>query len=127
MIMLETASNIVVPDQGEEWHRLRREDFAQVELAGSPELFGLVRAMMRADPAARLDARAVRDHPVVLRAREAVERDVAACVAEGRELLEASPLGVVAEGFLEEVLGRPIIEPAFLFAGDEEFEMDLSP
>ncbi|KAF7315533.1 hypothetical protein MIND_00068600 [Mycena indigotica] len=50
MTMLETASNIVVPDQGDSWLRLRREDFSQIEMDDMPELFSLIRAMMRTEP-----------------------------------------------------------------------------
>ena len=40
--------------RGEAWHRLRREDFSQVELDASPELWDLLKSMMRAAPALRI-------------------------------------------------------------------------
>ncbi|KAJ7045667.1 kinase-like domain-containing protein [Mycena alexandri] len=70
MTMLETASNMVIPDQGEAWLRLRREDYSQVELDDMPELFGLIRGMMRTAPAQRLAVEGICGHPIVARARE---------------------------------------------------------
>ncbi|PPQ66309.1 hypothetical protein CVT24_007306 [Panaeolus cyanescens] len=70
MTILETASNIVVPDQGEGWHRLRNEDFSQVDLSeNSEELVDLIRGMMRTDPKDRMTMNEVYSHPVVSRAR----------------------------------------------------------
>ncbi|OSD04065.1 hypothetical protein PYCCODRAFT_1365090 [Trametes coccinea BRFM310] len=102
MTMLETASNIVVPDQGEAWHRLRREDFCQVELDASPELWDLLKSMMRAAPALRIGISLVDTHPVVVRARRAMER----MRVQWGPVFGASPLGAVPEGFLDEILGR---------------------
>ncbi|KAJ7783329.1 other/WEE protein kinase [Mycena metata] len=70
MTMLETASNMVVPDQGEAWLKLRREDYSQVDLDDMPELFGLIRGMMRTDPAQRLDVEGICGHRIVARTRE---------------------------------------------------------
>ncbi|KAI0356125.1 hypothetical protein OH77DRAFT_1401291 [Trametes cingulata] len=102
MTMLETASNIVVPDQGEAWHRLRREDFSQVELDASPELWELLKSMMRAAPALRIGITLVDTHPVVVRARRAMER----MRSQWGPVFGASPLGAVPEGFLDDILGR---------------------
>lgn len=75
MTMLETATNIIVPDQGDAWHRLRREDFSQVPLDTlSAPLAELLRSTMRAEPALRLAARVVCTHPVVARARRVMEK-----------------------------------------------------
>ncbi|KAI0057989.1 hypothetical protein BV25DRAFT_1811559 [Artomyces pyxidatus] len=103
--MLETASNIVVPDQGEPWHRLRRDDFSQVDLPEdtSAELVALIRNMMRADPALRVDATGVWSHPVVARTRSAMERMLADADASP---FAASPLAGVPDGFIEEILGQ---------------------
>lgn len=101
---------------------------------GSPELFALVRAMMRADPALRVGAGDVHAHPVVARARAAMERQAAEARAAGRNVLEASPLLGVQDGFLEEILGRPLLADAGGAGGGgeggamrDEFAMDLSP
>lgn len=106
MTMLETATNIVVPDQGDGWHRLRQEDFSQMDLDGSPELFALIRSMMRTDPARRVDVQAVCAHAVVSRARAAMERTYEEAKRNGTSLFAASPLAGVSDTFLEEILGR---------------------
>jgi mitosis inhibitor protein kinase SWE1 len=107
MIMLEAASNIVVPDQGEPWHRLRREDLSQVELDGfSPELVDLLLCTLRTDPARRASASDVAGHPVVERARRAMEAHERDLRAVGAPLFGASALASVAEGFLDGILGR---------------------
>ncbi|KAI6110576.1 hypothetical protein EDD16DRAFT_1610607 [Pisolithus croceorrhizus] len=105
MMMLETATNIVVPDQGEGWHRLRQEDFSQIDLSGlSAELTELIRSMMRMDPGKRVDVQMVYDHPVVARARTAMERARSEALARGESTFAASPLAGVGEGFLDEIL-----------------------
>ncbi|KAJ7497443.1 hypothetical protein FB451DRAFT_1120964 [Mycena latifolia] len=96
MTMLETASNIVVPDQGEEWLRLRREDYSQIQLDDMPELFELIQQMMRTDPALRVRVEGICGHPVVSRARARMGGTSFAC----------SPLGPVPAGFLCDILGR---------------------
>lgn len=100
MTMLETATNIIVPDQGDAWHRLRREDFSQVPLDMlSGSLAELLRSTMRSEPALRLAAHVVCAHPVVARARRAMERGW----EEGRGF-SASALGEGGEHFLEAIL-----------------------
>ncbi|KAG1895570.1 uncharacterized protein F5891DRAFT_1058076 [Suillus fuscotomentosus] len=115
MTMLETATNIVVPDQGDGWHRLRQEDFSQMDLDGSPELFALIKSMMRTDPARRVDVHGVCAHTVVSRARAAMERIYEEAKRDGTSLFAASPLAGVSNTFLEEILGR------------DYDDMDLSP
>ncbi|PIL34245.1 transporter [Ganoderma sinense ZZ0214-1] len=118
MTMLEAASNIVVPDQGEAWHRLRREDFSQVELDVSPELWDLIKSMMRAAPALRIGIQLVDTHPVVARARHAMER----MRAQHGAVFGASPLGAVPAGFLDEILVRG----RRTWDDDDDWEMDLA-
>ncbi|KAJ6625482.1 hypothetical protein B0H10DRAFT_2211808 [Mycena sp. CBHHK59/15] len=99
MTMLETASNIVVPDQGEAWVRLRHEDFSQIELDDMPELFGLIQEMMRTDPGARIRVEGICGHAVVRRARAWMEGGA----GDG---FGVSALGPVPAGFLCDILGR---------------------
>ncbi|KAE9411300.1 kinase-like protein [Gymnopus androsaceus JB14] len=104
MTILETASNIVVPDQGEAWHRLRQEDFSQVDMEDSPELLRLVHQMMRSDPSLRVGIHDVHNHPVVARARAKMERAYATAKRTGTNLFAASPLAGVSEDFLPAIL-----------------------
>ncbi|KZT70930.1 hypothetical protein DAEQUDRAFT_756019 [Daedalea quercina L-15889] len=106
MTILETATNIVVPGQGESWHRLRQEDFSQADNgleSLSEELRSLICSMMRTDPAVRVGIGLVASHPVVSRARTAMEEVRA---AEG-DVFAASPLGGGGKRFLDDILLRP--------------------
>lgn len=111
MTLLETASNIVVPDQGEAWHRLRQEDFSQVDLDDSPELLELIKQLMRTDPTTRISARGVYDHPVVSRARAIMEQTYDMAIKTGTSVFVASPLASVTERFLVSILCRPLDIP----------------
>jgi mitosis inhibitor protein kinase SWE1 len=124
MMILETASNIVVPDQlswnfagrhllfllimsidrGEAWHRLRREDLSQVDLNESPKLVDIIKEMMRTDPSERMSAEDVCLHPVVARTREKMDEMYENAVKNGTSVFVASPLASVPRGFLEDVL-----------------------
>jgi len=117
MTMLEAATNIIVPGQGEGWQRLRSDDFSQINLSDSPELLDLLRSMMREDPASRLNASQVYSHPVVQRTRVAMKRMEDDTRRSSQPLFNASPLGNVSPGFLEEILGRP--------AEDDGLDMDV--
>ncbi|KAH6914326.1 other/WEE protein kinase [Coprinopsis sp. MPI-PUGE-AT-0042] len=105
MTILETATNIVVPDQGDSWHRLRREDLSEVKWEGSNELLELIKQTMRTDPAQRVSAQDVYNHPVVTRARRRMQVAYERAKADGTTVFAASPLAGVNVGFLEEILG----------------------
>jgi mitosis inhibitor protein kinase SWE1 len=127
MIMLEAASNIVVPDQGEPWHRLRHEDLSQVELDGfSDELVDLLLCCMRADPAERWSAADVAGHPVIARVRRATDAQERALAACGGSPFEASPLAAPPPGFLLEVLGCEIRPMSPVGEEDGDVLMDWS-
>lgn len=88
--------------RGESWHRLRHEDFAQVDFDGlSSELVQLIKSMMRSEPALRIDASLVCAHPVVTGARRGMEK----LRKTLGNVFGASPLAGAREGWLEEILG----------------------
>ncbi|KAH8119125.1 hypothetical protein DFH11DRAFT_1539989 [Phellopilus nigrolimitatus] len=124
MMMLETATNIVVPAQGELWHKLREEDFSPVEGLDecSGALLQLITGMMRKDPAARPSADGVYTHTVVTRARERMEQALDVLRAQGdtrpEVLFKASPLAAVDADFLFDILGTD--------AGTDAMAMDWS-
>jgi mitosis inhibitor protein kinase SWE1 len=127
MIMLEAASNIVVPDQGEPWHRLRHEDLSQVELDGfSDELVDLLLCCMREDPATRWTAADVTNHTVITRVRRATDTQERALTACGGSLFDASPLAAPPPGFLQEVLGRELRPMSPVGEEDGDVLMDWS-
>ena len=101
--------------RGEAWHNLRQDNFEQVELDDCPELLELTKRMMRSNPTNRLNAHQVRSHPVVSRAREAMEKARRA----GGPAFDGSPLASVPDTFLGSILGRS--------NRDYGEPMDLSP
>ncbi|KAH8108041.1 hypothetical protein BXZ70DRAFT_32242 [Cristinia sonorae] len=110
LTMLETATNIVVPDQGESWHRLRHDDFAQVDFSSlSYQLVDLLKGMLQSEPSLRFNATQVSRHPVVRNAREHMDQ---MRIISGATFA-ASPLSSVPEGWLEDIL-------------DEDHVMDTS-
>lgn len=75
--------------------------------------------MMRAAPALRIGIQLVDTHPVVMRARHAMER----MREQHGAVFGASPLGAVPGGFLDEILarGRRAWDD-----DDDDWEMDLA-
>lgn len=100
--------------RGEAWHRIRHEDFAQVDLTGlSIELVQLLKSMLRSDPALRVDAGLVRAHPVMTRVRASMDlkrREVG-------PIFQSSALAGAPLGWLQLVLGH-----SDEWNGDEEDE-----
>lgn len=88
----------------------------------SPELTQLIKSMMRADPERRVDVQTIYLHPVVSRARAAMEQSYTDAVAAGTSTFAASPLAGVGTGFLAEILGKVDDD-----SGTKQEEMDLSP
>ena len=93
--------------RGEAWHRLRNEDFSQVDLGDySKVLVDLIRKMMRTEPRERLKIEEVELYPVVERARLGMERRRVELRKEGKNMWGGSPLASVPTGFLLEILGE---------------------
>lgn len=63
---------------------------------------------MRTDPALRTDVHSICRHPIVSRARCAMERLYEEAKASGSSIFCASPLAGVSPEFLEEILGRRV-------------------
>lgn len=87
---------------------MRQDDFCQVDVPTSPELFKLIQSMMRMEVCARISTEGVYGHPVVSRARDVMRRMEAAAEANGTSLFAASPLASSPRGFMEEILGRRV-------------------
>ncbi|THH21177.1 hypothetical protein EUX98_g8445 [Antrodiella citrinella] len=101
LIMLEAATNIVVPDQGVSWHRLRHDNFTQVDFTDlSSELVLLLKKMLQSEPAKRVTATLVAHHPVVRNARERMDQ----MRIQSGATFPASPLAGVPDGWLDEIL-----------------------
>ena len=95
-------------NRGEPWHRLRQDNLSQVDLPAdtSPELRGLLVALLRSNPAARITSGEVRMHPVVVRTRAAMDRLMEEAQRAGESPFAASPLAGVPGDFLAKVLGH---------------------
>lgn len=96
--------------RGDPWHRLREQDFSQVEgfIECSSVLQQLIASMMSKDPASRPSADDIYSHRVVSRARLRMETllDELRGYGESRPevLFRASPLAGVDEFFLPDIL-----------------------
>ena len=89
--------------RGEAWHRLRHENYSQVDFDDlSMELIELIKSMMRSDPSLRVDAGSISVHPVIVRARASMDNRR----AELGPAYPASALAGVPDGWLDEILGR---------------------
>ncbi|KAI8814893.1 kinase-like domain-containing protein [Cladochytrium replicatum] len=66
LILLEISANIVLPENGPCWHRLRSGDFSDVSFESvSPILVELIVAMLRPNPAERPSAENILAHPFI--------------------------------------------------------------
>ena len=110
--MLEAATNVIIPDQGDAWHRLRQDDFVQVDFTAlSTQLVTLLEGMLCSQPARRLTADQVTSHPVIRCAREHMDY-----MRTTSGVLAGSPLVGASEDWLERILG----------SADEDDSMDTS-
>ncbi|KDN51424.1 hypothetical protein K437DRAFT_254837 [Tilletiaria anomala UBC 951] len=105
LIMLEAGGNVVLPDNGEPWLKLRNDDFTDVDLSHlSDQLVELIFAMLDSRPEARPSIDDIVQHPVM----RAVQRRMALGVMNSEldqlpdfELptIESGPLiGLVGDG-----------------------------
>ncbi|KAG8785435.1 hypothetical protein FRC15_001348 [Serendipita sp. 397] len=105
MVILEATANIVVPDMGTPWHKLRHEDFDDVNLEGtSAVLVRLIRGLMRTDPTKRLTIDQVCGASIVGRARTWMNAKRAEAKRGGRSAIFGSPLAEEGAGFVKDVL-----------------------
>ncbi|GAA6008814.1 hypothetical protein JCM10207_001733 [Rhodosporidiobolus poonsookiae] len=66
LIILEAAANVVLPDNGPEWQKLRSNDFSDVDLSRlSPILVSILDGMLKQSPDVRASITDVADQPVV--------------------------------------------------------------
>jgi len=109
MTMLEASANIIVPDMGEPWHSLRRNDFSAIEMPEESRcLFRLVQHMMDSDPGSRPSVEWLVEFGPVRRAREWMGGQRARAIEEGwsvAEMFASSPLAGEEEGVLALFLG----------------------
>lgn len=75
-----------------------------MEWTGSRELLHIIGRMMCTDPDERIDVEALVAHPIVSRARQAMEDALARAVQGKEPFFASSPLAGAPPGFLEELL-----------------------
>lgn len=88
--------------RGDAWHRLRRDQFEQIDFSQvSTELAELLKNMMRSDPARRIDAIGIYDHPIMTEVRLAMDR-----AREARPGFKGSALSGERDGWVDEIFER---------------------
>ncbi|KAI8918535.1 kinase-like domain-containing protein [Powellomyces hirtus] len=67
LIILEITANVILPENGPYWHKLRQGDLAEINFGEeiSPALVDLVRSMLDPDPRMRPTPDAILQHPYV--------------------------------------------------------------
>lgn len=79
LILLEAACSVEIPDNGEPWHKLRRDDFSDVRLdALSPAMQGLITALLSSQPYLRPTAADLMELPALVAVRQIVSRGLRA-------------------------------------------------
>jgi serine/threonine protein kinase len=129
LIILEAAANVVLPDNGPAWHKLRSNDFSDVDLSRlSHELAVLLAAMLEKSPDERISVDDVITHPILARLSDlleaslkieddSAERRVSIDLGEERPLLGA--ILPEEEGFLFELFSS-----VYNYEGDVSVEID---
>lgn len=71
LIMVEAVGNVVLPDNGEPWQKLRNDDLSDVDFGGiSISLVSLIRRLLSSQPADRPCVQDILHHPVVAATRK---------------------------------------------------------
>ncbi|KNC97468.1 WEE protein kinase [Spizellomyces punctatus DAOM BR117] len=65
LIILEITANVILPENGPYWHKLRQGDLSEINFGEdvSPALVDLIRSMLDPDPAMRPTVEAILTHP----------------------------------------------------------------
>lgn len=128
LVILEAAANVVLPDNGPAWQKLRSNDFSDVDLTRlSPALVDLLSGMLHKTPDLRSSIFDIGRQPVVAVLGQMLARslDIDAASPSSQETPEV--LGAVlaeADSFLHDVYNRAYPELASpaapCFALDQE-------
>ncbi|GAA6032450.1 hypothetical protein JCM8097_008181 [Rhodosporidiobolus ruineniae] len=111
LVILEAAANVVLPDNGVPWQKLRSNDFSDVDLSRlSPVLTSILEGMLKQSPDVRASIDDVADQPVVRQLRGMLDRSVATPVTETPEVLGA--VLAEADSFLHDVFTKAYPELA---------------
>lgn len=124
MIILEAAANVVLPDNGPAWHKLRSNDFSDVDLSRlSQELQVVLAAMLEKAPDDRSSIESVLAHPVTSRLAHMLElsMDAEESAPSSQQTFRQQRLVLGAilpeeEGFLYDLFSS-----VYNYAGDDSF------
>ncbi|PKI85619.1 non-specific serine/threonine protein kinase [Malassezia vespertilionis] len=79
LILLEAACGVEIPDNGEPWHKLRCDDFSDVNLSLlSPALHSVITSMLASQPYMRPTASDLMELPALVAVREIMARGLKA-------------------------------------------------
>lgn len=79
LIMVEAVGNVILPDNGEPWQKLRNDDLSDVDFSNiSISLFRLIQRMLLSAPLQRPTVQNILDHPVVLAVQDKMRQGLRA-------------------------------------------------
>lgn len=79
LIMVEAVGNVVLPDNGEPWQKLRNDDLSDVDFSNiSVSLFRLIQRMLSSAPLMRPSVDEILSHPVVQAVQEKMRQGLSA-------------------------------------------------
>ncbi|GAA5952991.1 hypothetical protein JCM3765_003026 [Sporobolomyces pararoseus] len=116
LVILETAANVVLPDNGPAWQKLRSNDFSDVDLTRlSPHLVQLLQGMLHKSPDLRSSIFDIARQPIVSLLGQMLTRSIE--IEQSTEPTGETPevLGAVlaeADSFLHDVYNRAYPELA---------------
>lgn len=126
LIILEASANVILPDNGPAWHKLRSNDFSDVNLERlSPELVQLIIRMLEKSFSDRIRIDQVMQNPIVKKLKEMLDESLAIeeRIMEEGSIEEPLILGAVVEereSFLHE-----LFESVESIVEEEEDEMEV--
>lgn len=110
LIVLEAAANVILPDNGPAWHKLRSNDLSDVDLSKlSHELVVLITSLLQHAPEDRSSTTEIVHHPVVERLSTLLEQSIQ---------IENRSNGSGSDGLLERPLLGAILPQADSFLYD---------
>ena len=112
---------------GDPWHRLRNDDFSEVNLEGfTYTLVSFIARMMKRDPALRPTVQDIQESSMIVKTRAAMKRNLDEVLAKGGKPFRASAFATELPSFMDEVLGpferRNVVKAPFA----SNNQMDLS-
>jgi hypothetical protein len=119
LLILEAAANVVLPDNGLPWRKLREDDLSDVEIGHlSDELLYIIVHLLQSDPAARSTVDDLQSHPVICKMQslrlagfqhedaDSVSDEAPSKTSSSTVLYAKGAIVEEAEGFLPKVMAE---------------------